>query len=97
MPRSEAVKAMLAGYEPILRRFVNGELSANRFESEYLKYFKSDTKQVASKEFDTLDELFANVDDYVKDPQLRAATGGIGEKELRRCAEKAYDLLYSSE
>lgn len=95
MPRSAAVEAMVAGYQGMIRRFIAGETPANQFESEFLQYFKSDTKQVSSDEFDILDELFANVDEYVEDPQLRAATGGIDSEELRRRAQEAYQLLYS--
>lgn len=95
MPRSDAVNAMLRGYEGMIREFVAGDISAHQFETEFLRYFKSDTSQVPSDEFDALDELFANVDEYVEDPQLRASTGGIDETELRHCAEKTYHLLYS--
>lgn len=87
---------MLSGYESMIKNFVAGELSARQFEATFLQYFKSDTHQVSSDEFDILDELFADVDEYVEDPQLRATTGGIDESELRDRAKKAYRLLYSN-
>jgi hypothetical protein len=35
---------------------------------------------VIGEEFDILDELVADVDDYVSDPNLRESTGGITAK-----------------
>ena len=40
-------------------------------EADYLARFKEDPKQVIGEEFDILDELFADVDDYVSDPTLK--------------------------
>jgi hypothetical protein len=92
--RSEAVIRMLSGYEPIIRRFISEESSADQFETDFLSYFKSDTNQVTGDEFDILDGLFADVDEYVGDPRLRTETGGIDENALRERAREAYVRLY---
>ena len=55
----------------MIRRFVIGDISADEFEADYLAQFKDDPNQVVGEEFDILDELFADVDDYVSDPTLR--------------------------
>lgn len=89
-----AVAAMLAGYRSMIKRFIDGESSADEFETEFLSYFKSDTKQTVSNEFDVLDGLFADVDDYVSDPGLRASVGGLDEHQLRQRATTAYHRLY---
>jgi hypothetical protein len=94
MSDSEAVAKMLAGYEPIIRRFICGDLSASDFESEFLSYFKNDKTQVVSEEFEVLDGIFADVDQYVADPRLRAAGGGLDAVELRLCARQTYVRLY---
>jgi len=47
-------------------------------------FFKSDTDQVGGEAFDVLDAIFADVDDYLDDPQLSETTQGIDEDELRR-------------
>jgi hypothetical protein len=94
MADSDSVTRMLAGYEPIIRRFIQGELSASDFESEFLSYFKHDGNQVVSDEFEVLDGLFADVDEYVADPRLRAAGGGLDDNELRSRARRAYIRLY---
>ncbi|RDH75735.1 hypothetical protein DVS77_25010 [Mycolicibacterium moriokaense] len=45
------------------------------------------------RRFNVLDELFADVDEYVDDPRLRAAGGGLDEDELRARARHAYVRL----
>lgn len=94
MSDSNAVLKMLAGYEPLIRRFVRGEMSADEFEANFLSFFKNDKNQVVSEEFEVLDGLFADVDEYVGDPRLRAAGGGLDAEELRSRALRAYTHLY---
>ena len=62
---------MLGNYRDLIPRFVIGDISADEFETKYLARFKDDPKQVIGEEFDILDELFNDVDDYVSDPTLR--------------------------
>ena len=82
------------GVRPIIRRFIRGDLSADEFESRVLSYFKNDKNQVVSEQFEVLDGLFADVDEYVADPRLRAASGGLDEDKLRSRAQRAYVRLY---
>lgn len=85
---------MLENYQDLIRSFVTGERSADEFEVHFLARFKNDPNQVTGREFDILDELFADVDDYVSDPSLRAKTGGLDGDELQRRARDAYTRLY---
>jgi hypothetical protein len=85
---------MLENYRNLIRRFATGEISAEEFENDFLARFKNDPNQVVGDEFDILDELFADVDDYVDDPTLREATGGISGDELRVRARNAYARLF---
>jgi hypothetical protein len=87
---------MLEKYRDLIRRFVIGEISADEFETDYLARFKDDPNQVIGEEFDILDELFADVDDYVSDPTLRESTGGISGEELRARARDAYTRLFDA-
>jgi len=89
-----AVAKMLEGYEEVIRRFISGQIDADKFENDFLTHFKTDTNQVAGDEFDILDRLFTDVDEYIADPNLRAATGGIDGDELRLRAQSAYQRLY---
>lgn len=97
MPRDDAsVSRMLENYRDLIRRFVNGAISADEFEADYLARFKDDPNQVTGEEFDILDELFADVDDYASDPTLRASTGGISGEDLRARARDAYTRLFDA-
>jgi len=89
-----SVLRMLENYRDLIRRFVVGDISADEFEVDYLARFKDDPNQVIGDEFDILDGLFADVDDYVSDPNLRESTGGISGEELRARARDAYARLF---
>ncbi|MCA1674485.1 MAG: colicin immunity domain-containing protein [Actinobacteria bacterium] len=88
------VATMLAAYRPIMARFLAGETSAEEFEREYLTTFKNDANQVLGAEFDVLDGLFADVDEYVADPALRAQVGGLGDDELKERVRAAHRRLF---
>ncbi|MCP9274035.1 colicin immunity domain-containing protein [Mycolicibacterium arenosum] len=90
----EHVALMLQGYRDLIERFISGEISADVFERDYMKHFKSDPNQIVGDEFDVLDRLFADIDEYVDDPVIRQDTGGISGEELRERAQAAYDRLY---
>ena len=85
---------MLENYRDLLRSFVIGDISAVEFEKGYLTRFKDDQNQVAGEEFDILDELFADVDDYVSDPTVQERTGGISGEELKPRARDTYVRLF---
>lgn len=89
-----SVSRMLDTYRDLIRRFVIGEVTADEFEVAYLRLFKNDPHQVAGAEFDILDGLFGDVDDYVSDPSLRTSTGDIDGEELRARARDVYARLY---
>jgi hypothetical protein len=96
-PKSaRACREMLINYRDLIRRFVIGEISADEFETDYLARLKDDPNQVIGEEFDILDELFADVDDYVSGPTLRESTGGISGEELRARARDAYTRLFDA-
>ncbi|WP_280377870.1 colicin immunity domain-containing protein [Nocardia wallacei] len=85
---------MLAVYEPLLRGFVSGALPADQFESAYLSEFKRDHTHVPGPEFEVLDGLFADVDDYAADAGLRRRAGGLDGEQLRERARAVYERLY---
>jgi hypothetical protein len=91
---SAAVKRMTARYAELISRFVDGQISAPEFETAYLTLFKNDKDQVPGREFNILDGLFADVDDYTADPELRERAGGMDDEQLRSSAREAYRKLY---
>lgn len=94
MTTDEAIKRMLARYKNPISRFAHGEISASEFESDYLRLFTTDRNQVLGREFNILDRLFSDVDEYTSDPELRSRAGGLNDEELRACAQEAYQKLY---
>jgi self-protective colicin-like immunity protein len=97
MSKADAsVSRMLDNYRDLIHRFVIGQISADEFEADYLTRFKVDRNQVVGEEFDILDGLFADVDDYVHDPALRESAGGISGEELRGRARDAYARLFDA-
>ncbi|WP_280366304.1 colicin immunity domain-containing protein [Nocardia wallacei] len=95
MPEGRAdASRMPAVYEPLIREFVSGELTADQFETAYLAEFKRDRGQTPGPEFEALDGLFADVDDYVADADLRRRAGGLDEEQLRDRARVVYERLY---
>ena len=87
-------RRMIESYERLLRRFIDGEITPDQFENDYLTAFKSDQNQALGASFDILDELFADVDAYVADPRLRGLTGGLSGDEMRVRARSAYIRLF---
>lgn len=87
---------MLETYRDLIHRFIIEDISADEFETAYLRRFKDDPNQVIGDEFDILDKLFADVDAYVSDPILKTSTGGIGSEELRARARNAYARLFDA-
>lgn len=94
MPRSDAVVRMLDGYRELMADFLDGSSSADEFEVRFLAYFKNDRSQIPGPEFDVLDGLFADVDEYVANDDLRAKVGGLDAGGLSDAVRSAYQQLY---
>lgn len=81
------------GLLPMIGRFVTGTSTAQEFEREYLIAFKNDVDRWPESQFAQLDSLFADVDDYVADPALRAEVGGLDDDQLRDRARAVYESV----
>lgn len=66
-----------------MRAFLEGRLTGQEFQLLYLAIFKTDDKYRPPEIFDVLDGLFADVDDFCADDDLRCRAGGLDEKALR--------------
>lgn len=84
----------IQGYVDLLDAFVSGECSASEFEQAYLRMFKADATKRPQKIFDVLDGLFADVDAYVSDPNLRE-DDDLDETALRERVHHAREQLRS--
>lgn len=83
---------VVADYAELIRLFLDGHLSAGDFEMAYLRRFKSETRTMPPSAFRALDRLFAAVDAYCGDPELRDE-GDLDEAGLRRAARRALTAL----
>ncbi|KZS85801.1 colicin immunity domain-containing protein [Mycobacterium persicum] len=95
-------------YRGLISSFINGQISAQEFKSSYLKMFKNDQDySLDEDEFDILETLFTDADDYsadpeyreyvrAKDPEFRKYVHAFDEEELRGRAREAYRKLYEA-
>jgi hypothetical protein len=72
----------------LIESFVEGRANAEEFERAYLTLFKNDATMWREPEFGVLDRLFADVDAFCADPELRDA-GDLDEGQLRQRSEVA--------
>jgi hypothetical protein len=79
-------------YRHLLEQFVDGQITADEFETEYLKTYLSDeSPHVERAVFAVVDGFFADVDAYVADAEIRDhSEGDLGPEDLR---ERACELL----
>jgi hypothetical protein len=101
----KAVSPGAAKYKELIQRFISREISAQDFETQYLAAFKNEASGLPAHEFDILQELFADADDYVADPGLRRRFDeldaesrkchrALDGEQLRDCARRAFHALY---
>lgn len=82
----------IRSYIDLITDFVGGRLSAGEFESRYLTKFTNDPSDDIGETFLILDRLFADVDEYNENPELRGVHG-IDEFTLRERSKTALDQL----
>lgn len=81
------LSAVVAQYRDLLVPFVEGHLSADDFESAFQARYLSTDSAMSAPVFDVVDAFFADVDEYVSDPELRRVVpGAIGPAEMRDLA-----------
>jgi hypothetical protein len=90
---NEGWRPELFAYAVLINAFVLGRLGPDEFEVLYLTIFKNDPTIHAPERFAIIDALFGDVDSYCSDDDLRLATKGIDEEELRGRARAALDEL----
>jgi self-protective colicin-like immunity protein len=88
-----SVRDVVKPYLRIIDLFVDGQISADQFEEQYLKIFKSEKSIVGGDEFRLLERLFFDVDDYVSSSELRKDVGGLDAEQLRARAAECRDRL----
>ncbi len=79
-------------YIELIKSFLNGEATVFDFEKKYLVQFKEDETIWVGEAFDTLNELFSDLDSYCENPELRDSRD-LDENQLRQKAEMALRQL----
>ena len=82
----------LAPYEALMTDFLSGGIDGPAFEEQFLDRYKADPFLWSEPVFAVLDGLFADVDSYVADDELRDP-GDLDEDGLREAAERARTAL----
>jgi len=80
-------------YAVLIRQFLDRRITADEFEVVFLRLYKLDPTEWPADLFAVLDRLFADVDEYCGDSQLRSKVGGIDAEELRHRAQSAFHRL----
>lgn len=95
-------------YRELISSFIKHQILAQEFATTYLKMFKNDPDySLTQDEFDILEELFTDADDYSADPEYRdyvrsldpesrGLIRALDEDELRDRASAAYRKLYET-
>ncbi|MBX5333260.1 hypothetical protein HQO90_19890 [Rhodococcus fascians] len=92
-----SVEAMLSQYRELIGKFVQERISADDFETDFIRTFTNDESQVPGSEFIVLEKLFFDVDDYVSDPALRDSPEDLSGEQLRERAAATYSTLFGLE
>jgi Bacterial self-protective colicin-like immunity len=83
----------LVPYAILIRAFLEERLTSREFRALFFALFKSDEKSRPQAIFDILDGLFADIDSYVYDHDLRRRIGGLNEQQLRERVREAENRL----
>lgn len=76
----------------LIDSFVSEKIDANEFETSYLTYFLKENPWQQGVEYDLLNEIFWDVEDYVEDSDIRD-DGELDAEQLRaKCEKKLVEL-----
>lgn len=100
-----SLPASVTKYKVLISKFIEGEISASRFQNSYLTMFQNEEPLGNQEVFDILQYLFTSADGYVADPETRKAIlaenpklrkfgQGLDDEELRADAREAYRQLF---
>lgn len=74
-------------YRKLISQFLNHDLEAPDFEAVFFQKFKNETRQLSDDLFRSLDKLFADLDMFCADDELRDGDE-LNEEQLRQCCER---------
>jgi hypothetical protein len=84
----------LSPYLTLIRDFVGGRITAAQFDDRYQERYLADARSWSEATFEILDRLFADVDFFVADDDLREpGKGDLDAAGLTEAARRALDGL----
>jgi len=74
----------------LLQQFLSGAMGVDEFQTTYLNRFKKEEREYSEPLYEILDEIFGDVDSYIKDQQLISEKPGfyLDEKGLKEKVRK---------
>lgn len=79
-------------YIELVESFTNIQISAQQFEKSYLEMFKNDSSQFSEREYEVLNNIFYDVEDFCADPTIRDEDD-LDERQLRTKSKKHLEEL----
>lgn len=87
------MQGLIDSYVELIDQLLEDRITGDEFQTQYFEAFKNETRGMGDAEFRILDWLFAEVDDYTPDPDLRKRAGGLDDDELKDRVETAKNRL----
>jgi hypothetical protein len=88
------MRSELNQYIELIESFIHNHIGAGEFEQRYLELFKNDPTEWSEAEFAALDALFAAVDAFCADPDLRDEDD-LDEERLKHEGKVALRQLFA--
>lgn len=83
----------VSGYLAVIGKFVDGDIDARTFETEYLHLAKSEQRLLDDDIYAVIQDLFGDADAYVDDPELRTDPEDLDADQLLASARRAQERL----
>ena len=83
---------VITKYKTIISGFINGDISANEFKSQYMDSFKNEKTNLPDEPHDDLNYLFSSADSFCNDPEL-FEDGDLNEEQLRTDSFRVFKNL----
>lgn len=74
-------------YIDLVESFTTNQIDAQQFEKSFLELFKNDSSQFKEKEYEILNSIFYDVEDFCADPIIRDEED-LDEQQLKTRSEK---------
>lgn len=81
-------------YIDLLESFTSNQINAEHFEKSYLDLFKNDSSQFSEREYEVLNNIFYDVEDFCADSTIRDEED-LDEDQLKTKSEKHLQELRS--